>query len=141
MRNSTLLLFLFLFGCSSSDPAALREEGKRTISLLTEKLATCDSVAALELERFEIEELFQKFVHLMILQKKRELRKGKCMAPLSGENLEISAALQNELVRLYRLPGGRKVLEEMQEEPARRLDRFYSRLKTQVARRSDEGRP
>ena len=79
-----------------------------------------------------LQRLFNRLANLMIAAEDfsishPEQEKG----PLRWQNHDLSDQLRVELNRIYRLEGGRQILEKSQENALQRLDAFEKRLMKQ----------
>lgn len=77
----------------------------------------------------KLKRLFERLVDLMIAAENFKLAHPELDKGLSaGPNHELSDQLRIELNRLYRMDGGRQIVEKYQEKALHRLDAFIKHL-------------
>lgn len=133
MKKSTLLLVLLIFftftGCGRRSLEDFRAEGEtvsRALILELSKIRTREQLIA---SGSRLQRLFNDLTDLMIAahefrQKHKETEKIDLPA-----NLELNNLLRNELNRIYKIEGGRQLIEKFEEQALHRLDSFERRLK------------
>ncbi|MBS0619871.1 MAG: hypothetical protein JSS61_00215 [Verrucomicrobia bacterium] len=115
------LALLLLAGCAPSSMEEYRAEGESRCRLLVRDLEGIENRQQLLLSEATLKKHFDALIDLMIEAKKFHL------AHPDDTSSEMSAAeevLQEELRRIYRLEGGREIVERAQSEALIRLDAF-----------------
>lgn len=112
------LLFLLLIGCQPDSYEAFREQGRaKTRSLIAElkKIRTKDQLVAHESELRaafgEMRELIDQVGQF------RAHHPDLGPPPLTGEDKELSDQLRLEMLRIFRLDGGREILDRCRTSP------------------------
>lgn len=121
------LLALALFSCSPSSNEEFREAGRSINRSLIKELQGVRSRSDLTASLPTLEHLFERLVDVMIAARKFQMaQKSNEPFSFSKEDLQISDLLRTELNRIYRLPGGKELIEKAQQRSLDRLDRFYT---------------
>jgi hypothetical protein len=129
--NRLLILILLPFIVTSCGPCSLddfKEEGEGVIRSLIQELRAIHTRDQLLAASGKLQRLFDRLVFIIIAAEEfsfahPELAKRESMR----HNHELSDQLRGELNRLYRLEGGRQILEKYQEKALHRLDAFEKR--------------
>ncbi|MEC7839471.1 MAG: hypothetical protein VX777_05490 [Chlamydiota bacterium] len=125
-----------LSSCSSSSPDTYRDEGRSINKSIVKQLQKIHSRSDLIDASTELEGLFNKLVDVMI--QSRKYQESGSLAetlPLSKNDHLLSDKLREELNRIYRIPGAKKLIEKSQQSALTRLDIYEQQLnkrKTQV---------
>lgn len=119
----TFLILLFLASCGSRSLDEFQEEGEGLIRSLIQELQTIHSREKLLASSGKLQKYFERLVNIMIAAEEfsyshPELEKGESIRH------DLSDQLRIELNRLYRLEGGRQIIEKCQEKALHRLDAF-----------------
>ncbi|HEV7737161.1 MAG TPA: hypothetical protein VGO47_07295 [Chlamydiales bacterium] len=114
--KKTILLLFFMVSCGSPSVKDLRAEGEGETRKLAGLLRDIETREQLQKKIGKIQQCYAKIADLMI--QLREMSEG-----LAGdeEASEFSDALFIELVRLYEMPGCRRLLEAAQEGAIEKL--------------------
>lgn len=111
-----LFFFLFLFAsCSPSSLHDIRCEADSEITKLVLDLQLVKSKEDLQKQSVRIKKRFNRMADLLIAARNFELTASE--ASIAAETLFV------ELARLYEIPGVRDLMENLQEEAVRRLDK------------------
>lgn len=115
-------LALLLYGCSPQSSEDFRHEGEAICRCLIEELQEIENRQDLLKKAPRLKTLFENLVDLMIAARNAQVDP-------QVDSTEISQVLQAELKRIYRMEGGREVIEKAQKESLLRLDAFERSLK------------
>lgn len=126
-----LTIFFIFFAAISCSPHSLddfEEEGKGVIRSLIQELKAIHNREQLLASTNRLQQQFDRLAILMIAAKEfsfahPELDKGEFFR----NNHDLSDQLRVELNRLYRIEGGRQMIEKCQEKALHRLDAFEKR--------------
>lgn len=135
LREEVMQLFMKLFvllfillattGCEPRSLEDFQEEGEGVIRSLIQDLKTIHTREQLLAASARLQRQFDRLASLMIAG-----REFAFSHPESGKdeelslNHDLSDQLRVELNRLYRLEGGRQIIEKCQEKALHRLDAF-----------------
>jgi hypothetical protein len=134
MRKFVLLLLIVLASCSSPTLEDYREEGESITRSLIKQFQSIYSREDLVHAEYKIKLLFNRLVNVMMdAHALREKLSVHTIAPLSADERLLSDKLRAELNRLYRLEGGREMIERWQEEPLYRLDAYLSTMRSKTS--------
>ncbi|WP_068467749.1 hypothetical protein [Candidatus Protochlamydia phocaeensis] len=137
MNNSgriglVLALVLLLAGCGPRSLDDFKEEGKGITRTLIQELQSIYTRDQLVASTSKLQRLFDKLADVMIAA--REFRHKNSQLDsviLTKQDHELSDTLRIELNRIYRLEGGRQIIEKCQESALHRLDACQKRLSKQ----------
>jgi hypothetical protein len=121
-----VLVLIFLCGCSPSSVEDFRKEGEALSRQLMENLQNIRTREEVVKAVPRLKHDFEKLVDLMI-----EARRFQEEEPFEPDtsNTEVSELLREELKRVYKIEGGREMIEKAQKEALIRLDAFERALK------------
>ncbi|MBY0528682.1 MAG: hypothetical protein K2P51_00650 [Rhabdochlamydiaceae bacterium] len=122
-RTPILCLLLLLFGCAPNSLDDFRHEGESRTRALIYDLQQINSREVLMRAEPNLKKHFEKLVDLMIEARQFQL-KNPDLELLETEERTFSLALKEELRRIYRIEGGREVMERAQQEALVRLDAY-----------------
>jgi hypothetical protein len=128
------LLFLTATSCGPRSFEDFVEEGEGVTRSLIQDLKAIHTREQLIAASGKLQRQFDRLVSLMIAAEEfsvahPELNKGE----LIGQNRELSDQLRVEMNRIYRLEGGRQMIEKCQEKALHRLDAFKKRPSQKVS--------
>lgn len=132
-----LFLFLFLSLLASCGPRSLddfEEEGEGVIRALIREFEQVHSHEELVAVSAKMQLYFDQLVSLMIAAEEFIDQNPSLKNEAIEPNHELSDLLRSELNRLYRLEGGRQVIEKCQEKALHRLDAFHQRSRGSMKR-------
>ncbi len=111
-----LLFFsLILTSCSSESLEGYREEGEGITRSLLYELQKIRTKEELILSDHKLSSLFQKLARVMISAKEfSSLHPELSFPPLNSTNQKLNDQLKEELVLIYRIEGGRALMEGYQ---------------------------
>lgn len=118
-------LMVFVAGCSPGSLKDFRHEGEsvcRDIIDDLQRVETHDDIAKLEpaLKRH-----FEKLVSIIIQAREFQIKYPEEALAFQGQQeAEVSDILKEELQRIYRIEGGKEIVERAQRESMLRLDAF-----------------
>ncbi|MBS0615863.1 MAG: hypothetical protein JSR58_04850 [Verrucomicrobia bacterium] len=118
-------LFFLLLLCASCSPESsddFRHEGEAIARALVDELQEVENRQDLLKASPKLKKLFEQLVDLMIAARNAQMEPQL-------DSTEMSQVLQAELKRIYRMEGGREVIEKAQKEALLRLDAFERSLK------------
>lgn len=118
-------MFLLTGGCSPSTLEDFQHEGEAECRKLVDNLSTIHTRDdLLKMER-RLKNRFERLVDLMIAARKfqEEHSEEKEIDPALFDH-PSNDALQEELLRIYAMEGGREIIERAQSEALIRLDSF-----------------
>lgn len=109
----TALIFLLLASCGPKSPEQFLRQSEQKCSELVAILEKAESLRDLEKEEVEIKKKFNEIANLMV-----KSRKFHEMHPSAGPPKAVpsSAALLDELKRIYAIKGGRELIERAQSD-------------------------
>lgn len=117
--HGLVLIFLILFGCAPNSPKDFCIEGEakcRELVFLLEKIETREDLVSAEPA---LKKKFQEMANLLVLAEKYlEKHPGVRGVEINSYNDD----LLYELKRIYRIPGGKEIMEKVQKEPQIHLD-------------------
>lgn len=117
--HSLVLIFLILFSCRPNSPKDFYIEGEakcRELVSILERIETREELVSVEPI---LKKKFQEMVSLLLLAEKYlEKHPGVKGIEINRSNDD----LLYELKRIYRIPGGKEIMERVQQEPLIRLD-------------------
>ncbi len=122
MRKTLVALLFFVGGCSPQSQDDFHHEGESICRALVEELQEVESRQDLLKAAPRIKQHFEDLVDLMIAARNSQVQP-------QVDSTEMSQVLQAELKRIYRMEGGREVIEKAQKESLLRLDVFERSLK------------
>ena len=111
-----LIVLLCLTSCGRRSLDDFREEGESVTRSLIQELRQIRTRQQLLSSSKKLQYLFNKLADIMIAA--QEFRQKQKITEKSPDlvNPEISAKLRLELVRIYKLEGGRQIIEKCQEQ-------------------------
>ncbi|MBS0272688.1 MAG: hypothetical protein JSR85_08615 [Proteobacteria bacterium] len=123
-----IALFLIASSCGSRSLDDFEEEGEGVTRSLIQELKAIHTRDQLLVASSRLQRQFDRLVTIIIAAEEfslshPELEKGGGMR----HNHELSDQLRVELNRLYRLEGGRQMIEKCEEKALHRLDAFQKR--------------
>lgn len=124
-----LFCIFFLCGCSPSSTEDFRKEGEAQVKKLTYELRKINSREDLTKAVPLLKKKFNELIDLMI--QARQFQEMHNDNDLPATDQLASEMLCEELKRIYRLEGGREVIEKVQREPLIRFDAFEKKLAKQ----------
>jgi hypothetical protein len=122
-----LCLLMTTAGCGPRSLDDFQEEGEGVIRSLIQELKAIHTRDELIAAQGRLQRQFDRLVSIMIAAEEFSLshaEQGKGEVPA---NHDLSDQLRVELNRLYRLEGGRQIIEKCQEKALYRLDAFQRR--------------
>jgi len=128
VRRFYIVLLLLMAGCSPNSLEDFQHEGESECRKLVEDLSKIHTREdLLKMER-RLKNKFESLVDLMIAarQFQEEHPEVKEIDPTLNDN-SSNEALQEELMRIYSMEGGREIIERTQSEALIRLDAFERR--------------
>jgi hypothetical protein len=136
-QTSLFFLLLILAGCKSLSLDDFREEGEGVTRSLIQTLQTIHNREELLAASERIEYLFDRLVSVMIeAAALYDSLPDSEKAEVIRSSYDLSDPLRIELNRLYRLEGGRTLIEKYQDRPLQRLDAFEKqRIKKKSSRK------
>jgi hypothetical protein len=126
IKNSYFFLLLFLLAsCGSRSLDDFEEEGEGVMRSLIQEMQSIRTRDQLLASTIRLKRHFDRLIDIMIAAEESlyahpEIDRGE----FGGPNHELSDKLRIELNRLYRIEGGRKIIEKCQEKALHRLDAF-----------------
>jgi hypothetical protein len=124
-----LCLLVLLGGCAPDSLEDFRHEGEALLRALTEELQHVQTREELLEAAPKLRSHFAQLADLMI--QARQYQQKHPEEDLPEGDAACSAALYAELVRIYRIEGGREIVEKAQRESLLRLDAFELALAKQ----------
>jgi hypothetical protein len=122
-------LTLLCQSCLTHSIEDYREDGEGIVRALIHELQQIHSRDELVSASTKIKRLFLDLVNVIIAaQEYREHHPSSEFPELSKENHLSSDQLRSELNRIYRLEGGRELIEKYQEPALHRLDAYEKKL-------------
>ena len=121
------LLLLFFCGCGPSTSEDFRRQGEALSRLMSDDLRSVKSREELVQITPLLKKRFSDLVDLMIEARKFQQKHPDEMVAEDFEH-EMSDEFLVELKRIYRLEGGREIIENCQREALIRLDSFEHKL-------------
>jgi hypothetical protein len=120
-----LFILVMVAGCGPRSLDDFQEEGEGVIRSLIQELQAIHTREQLLAASGKLQRHFDRLVSIVIAAEEfnlahPEIEKGE----LERHNHELSDRLRIELNRLYRLEGGRQIIEKCQEKALHRLDAF-----------------
>jgi hypothetical protein len=109
-------------GCSPNSLEDFHHEGEAVVRQLTEDLRAIQSREDLQSAFSLLQRRFDTLVSLMI--EARKYQGGHSEEDFQEISLPCDGELLKEMQRLYRLEGGREIIERAQREALLRLDAF-----------------
>lgn len=128
-RCIAFLLCLLLFSCQKNyeDYHSQGEALSYSLLLSLQKIHTRQDLID---QKRELKRLFNQLADLSIKAKEYQLKKDSDLKKFVFRKNQYSDELRAEMIRVYSLAGGRKLMESYQQEALSRLDEFYK--KTEV---------
>lgn len=126
------LFFFFLLlistGCSPRSLQDYKEEGEGVVRTLVEELKAIRSRDELLSASGRLRRHFDRLAEIMVSAEEHRREHAlsetdECYVP----NRELSDQLREELNRLYRIQGGRQIIEKCQEQALHRLDAYQKK--------------
>lgn len=116
---------LLLSGCGSRSMQDHLEEGEHLTLELIEELEVIRSREELIVAAPRLKQLFDQLVDTMIAAKEFREKHPSAETPLlTDRNRSLSELLKTELNRIYKLDGGREIIEKCQLDALNRLDGY-----------------
>ena len=130
-----VILFTVLIlaaGCGPRSLEDFKEEGEGVIRSLIQELKGIRTREQLLAYSGRLQKEFDRLVTIMIAAEEfNATRIGINHGECTDQNHELSDLLRIELNRLYRLEGGRQIIEKCQEKSLHRLDAFEKKFARQ----------
>ena len=124
IASYSLICFLGT-ACGSSSLEDFREEGNKVSSSLISELKNVHSRDDLILAGSRLKQHFNQLVEVMIAANEyKETHPQAEPAEFADRDQELSSILKEELKKIYRLEGGRELIEKYQEEALNRLNAY-----------------
>ena len=116
---------LILYGCSPHSLSEFRKEGQSRSVLFANDLKKIETREQLLLSEPILRKHFESLVDLMI-----EAREFLKFHPddVATDTFFVEIQLEEQLKRIYRIEGGREIVERAQREPLIRLDAYERTL-------------
>ena len=130
MKQVVLVLMILLASCSSKE-TRLRHNGRAVLTELVAELETIETVDELIEKKSLLRQQFLELTSIAIAMKKLELKRSTEFA-VELQDQELSDRLQNELNRLYRIPGAKSLIEVCQEPALEKIDAFEAKLQRPI---------
>jgi hypothetical protein len=130
MRNWIIVFFLFsLAGCAPNSLEDFQREGRAEVRNLVEDCRKIHNREQLLKEEGRLKKRFESLVNLMIAARQFQEKQldAKEIDP-SFHDYPLNEDLQEELMRIYSIEGGRETIEMAQHEALIRLDAFERTL-------------
>lgn len=124
-----IFYFVFLFlvfaltACQRPSAAYFQEQGYQKIEELITELQKIESIDELLAHEIQLKTLYEELVDL-IIQAKVYQKKHKVYWKTEAMHQGVNEELRRELNRLYKLPGGKEIMEKYQLQACQRLDAF-----------------
>ncbi len=124
-----IFIFILFCGCSPNSLEDFQQEGESIIRKLTLDLETIHTREDLNKSLPKLKKKFDCIVDLLIEAKAyKEAHPDEMSMELGEDNFYLNVDLMNELKRIYRLEGGKEIIEKTQRESLIRLDAFEKKL-------------
>ena len=118
---------LYLLTACTTSMEDFYEEGEGIITQLIQELGSIHTREDLLKETPQLKKLFNRLVDVIIATREFQLSHFNVQGN-DRQNYELSETLRLELNRIYSLEGGRKIIENCQEQALNRLDTFEKRI-------------
>lgn len=122
-------MLLLLPGCNKRSLDDFRLEGEEVVHSLTQELRKIRTRDQLLKSTGKLQRLFNELTDIMIAAhgfNQKQIKSEKSPMPF---NSELNNRLRSELNRIYKIEGGRQIIEKCQEQALHRLDAFEKKLK------------
>lgn len=120
----SLCLLISITSCSPRSIEDFQEEGEGIIRSLIQELKAIHTREELLVAQGKLQQQFERLVSTMIAAEEFNFSSPESDKGSNSINHELSDQLRVELNRLYRLEGGRQIIEKYQEKALYRLDAF-----------------
>lgn len=128
-----LLFVFFLLGCAQKNLDDYREEGEKFTRQLILELKNIHSKKGLIESKPKLHKLFNDLVETMITAREFHMKHPEIETPeILKKNHELSAKLRVELNRIYKIEGGKELIEKYQEAGLQKLDLFENKNKNKL---------
>jgi hypothetical protein len=129
-----IITVLVVQGCSPSNQQNYKVEGQEIIRSLTKELKPIRTREQLLQTAPKIKKLFNKLTTVLVKAKEYQLRDQKIENDLEDsealtDERMFSDQLKEELNRIYRLDGGKEIIETCQKDALERLDQFEQKIR------------
>ena len=124
--KSLFFLMLICVGCGPNTAEEYQSEGERIAKRILVQLERVESLADIKREGPKLRQEFWQLTTLMITAREHGIAHPE--ESVSQGRGEISEALKQEMMRVYRLEGCQEAMEELQRESLHRLDLHHKCL-------------
>lgn len=113
--------------CSSPSDEDFREKGHSINKSIIKELKAIHTRDDLVKKELKLQRLFERLAETMIAARNHQLdmHRTSIFLPFSKEDEQLSGLLRAELNRVYRLPGGKELVERSQQKALDRLNRSH----------------
>jgi DNA gyrase/topoisomerase IV subunit A len=123
MKRLIFLPFIFLCGCSPSSMEEYQREGEALCRSFTQDLQKIENREDLLKALPKIKQHYEEIADLIIeAQNFKKEHSGEAIDPWNSSDMLASETLMLELKRIYRMEGGKELMENAQREALFRLD-------------------
>ncbi len=132
IRLTYLLLLLLIFalsGCGRNSLEDFRLEGEEVAYTLIQELRKIRTRDQLRNSSGKLQRLFNDLADIMIAALEFRQKHPGLEKNLLPFNNKLNNQLRFELNRIYKIEGGRQIIEKCEEQALHRLDAFEKRLK------------
>jgi hypothetical protein len=117
MRSwAIIFLLLLLVGCQPHTPDEYRREGERLMNTLSQELEQINSREELVKEQGRLSLLFMQIAKLAVRAQEDLDRQVTVGGGIASCNAELNERLRQQLIRIYKIEGGREIIEEAQKK-------------------------
>jgi len=123
MKRYIFLAVVFLWGCAPSSMEEYRREGEALCRSFMQDLQKIETREDLVKAIPKIKRHYEEIADLIIqAQNFKKEHLGEAVDPWDSSDMLASEALMFELKRIYRMEGGKELMENAQKEALFRLD-------------------
>lgn len=119
-----VFILVMVTGCGPRSLDDFQEEGEGVMRSLIQELQGIHTREQLLAASGRLQRHFDRLVNIVIAAEEFSLVHPEEKGEVGRHNHELSDQLRIELNRLYRLEGGRQIIEKCQEKALHRLDAF-----------------
>lgn len=125
----SFILILAFTGCARRSLDDFKDEGESVTRSLIQELSKIRNRRQLLTASPKLQRLFNQLTDVMIAAQEFRQKFPDANKDIIFSNNELSDQLRLELNRIYKIEGGRQIIEKCQEQSLYRLDAYEKRMK------------
>ena len=113
------IIIILIYGCNPTNED-IQQESQKIIKQLIEQMTIIHNYGELQKSAPQLKKSFNKLVDIIIEARKLEIKDAK----FEIKNHHLSDLLRYQVERIYRIDGGKEIIEEMQRDALHKLNAF-----------------